>query len=57
MDSPPNNLSGFVHDVSELTAAEAHTLINELSGALDEFEGVEDRDDLEGGAPIRYRGP
>ena len=57
MDTPPNNLSGFVHDVSELTAAEAHTLINELSGALDEFEGVEDRDDLEGGAPIRYRGP
>ena len=41
----------------ELTAAEARTLIDELAGALAKFDGIEDRDTLEGGAPIRYLRP
>ena len=46
MDTSPSNPNGL----SALTAAEAHNLINELPGALDEYEGLEDVDKMPGRA-------
>ena len=56
MDEPPSNLSASPRGLSELTAAEARTLIDELPGALDEYEGMEDIDTLAGRASKQHPG-